>query len=136
MRGALRAAAVLALGVSLSLAVVEVWMRLQPRRLFAEFDETLGFRLEPGAEGEDLVDEPLLGLPAGLETLELFLLGGQRLDDVLAPCGVLDAHRRLAVDDLELSRQALDAAAGIVDLGGHGVLADGDSCARRVEQAD
>jgi hypothetical protein len=51
-RAAVRLATVLALGVLLSLAVLELWMRLQPRRLFAEFDETLGFRLEPLAEGE------------------------------------------------------------------------------------
>jgi hypothetical protein len=52
MRAAGQLAAVLLLGVLLSLAALEAWMRLQPRRLFAEFDETLGFRLEPGAEGE------------------------------------------------------------------------------------
>lgn len=52
MRAAGQLLAVLALGVLLSLAALEGWMRLQPRRLFAEFDPTLGFRLEPGAEGE------------------------------------------------------------------------------------
>jgi hypothetical protein len=74
LRAAGRLAAVLALGVLLSLAVLELWMRLQPRRLFAEFDETLGFRLEPGAEGEYrgvslLADNPHIRTPVKINAL-------------------------------------------------------------------
>jgi len=74
LRAAVRLAAVLALGVLLSLAVLELWMRLQPRRLFAEFDETLGFRLEPLAEGEYrgvslLADNPHIRTPVKINSL-------------------------------------------------------------------
>jgi hypothetical protein len=74
LRAAGRIAAVLALGALLSLAVLELWMRLQPRRLFAEFDETLGFRLEPLAEGEYrgvslLADNPHIRTPVKINSL-------------------------------------------------------------------
>jgi len=65
---------VLALGALLALAALELWMRLQPRRLFAEFDETLGFRLEPLAEGEYrgvslLADNPQIRTPVKINAL-------------------------------------------------------------------
>ena len=44
LRAAGQGLAVLALGAVLCLAVLEGWMRLQPRRLFAIYDERLGFR--------------------------------------------------------------------------------------------
>jgi hypothetical protein len=44
--------AVVALGVVLTAAVLEIWARTQPRHYFLEFDETLGFRAQPGAVGE------------------------------------------------------------------------------------
>ncbi len=74
LRAAGQGLAVLALGALLSLAVLEGWMRLQPRRLFAMFDETLGFRLEPGAEGEYrgvslLADNPHIHTPVRINAL-------------------------------------------------------------------
>ncbi len=74
LRAAGQGLAVLALGALLSLAVLELWMRREPRRLFAVFDETLGFRLEPGAEGEYrgvslLAGNPHIRTPVKINTL-------------------------------------------------------------------
>ena len=53
----------------------------------------------------------------------------------LSRSAVVDADRRLAADDLELGLERLDAAPAVLDLGRHGVLADGDARAGGVEQA-
>ena len=42
---------ILLLGIAGTVCVLEVWLRLQPRRSFLVFDEVLGFRLQPGATG-------------------------------------------------------------------------------------
>jgi hypothetical protein len=92
-------------------------------------------RPERGADREDLLDERLLRPPARLEpdqalplARELELRGGLARADV--PAGGL-----LAADDLQLDAERLDAPAAVLDLRGHGVLADGDARAGRVQQA-
>lgn len=47
-----RGLCIIGLGVALTALSLEIWARLQPRGFFLEYDELLGFRLEPGAVGE------------------------------------------------------------------------------------
>ena len=88
--------------------------------------------ISPSPAPSPLFQRRLDAPPAGRVSASSFVLRRRPRARAVA---VSMPARLLAPDDLQLDLQRLDPAAAVLHLGRHGVLADGDARAGRVEQA-
>ncbi len=86
---------------------------------------------------ENLVHQLLFLCPTLLQTGQSLLFPLHPVPGNLLPtCGVAHPEGCLSPNDFQLSLERLDAAAAVLDLGRHRVLADGDPGTGGVEQTD
>jgi len=84
---------------------------------------------------QDLLHQHLFLFPALLQLLKALLFLLQCLPGCLFPVGRIDANRFFPFYNFQFGFKGFDAALAVFYFGRNRILADGDSCTSRIQQA-